>query len=640
MEGRKIRTSDITSAPFKDDTGQDAGNEKQKSILRFMTCGSVDDGKSTLIGRLLYDTKLVFNDTLQDLAQDSKVFGTTEGNLDFALLVDGLQAEREQGITIDVAYRYFSTPNRSFIVADTPGHEQYTRNMATGASHCDLAVILIDARNGIVKQTRRHTYIVNLLGIKHIVLAVNKIDLIDYDQKRYEDIVQSYVKFTKELGVPHVSAIPVSALEGTNLVSRSDQTPWYDGPSLLELLEEVEIDANASSQDPLMPVQWVCRPNLDFRGYAGTLVSGKLRKGDPITVAPSGHSAVISRIVTPSGDVEEATSGDALVLTLDSEIDVARGDVICCPTKRPEVADQFAAHIVWMSTNPMLIGRPYRLNIGTQSTHARISDIKYRVGMKTLEHLASRKLELNDIAFCNITTSKPLVITPYQTNRALGGFILIDRTTNETVCAGMIQFGLRRSHNVHWQALSLSKQQRAIFKGHKGCCLWFTGLSGSGKSTVANQVEKRLFDQGAHTYILDGDNVRHGLCRDLGFTDADRVENIRRVAEVAKLMVDAGLIAVVSFISPFRAERQFARELFAEDEFIEVFIDTPIEVCESRDPKGLYQKARAGELANFTGISSPYEAPLNPECHLNGHLEPPETLAEQVLSSLRKRGVV
>ncbi len=617
-----------------------AAQASERSILRFLTCGSVDDGKSTLIGRLLYDTKLIFSDTLQELTNESKVFGTTDGDLDFALLVDGLQAERAQGITIDVAYRYFSTAKRSFIVADTPGHEQYTRNMVTGASHCDVAVILVDARKGILRQTRRHTYIVNLLGIKHVLLAVNKMDLIDFDQDRYNEIVQSYLEFAKEVGLTNVTAIPISALKGDNLLQKSDATPWYRGPTFLEYLEDIDVEAEDDAQAPLMPVQWVCRPDLDFRGYAGTLVSGALRIGDPISVMPSRRSASISRIVTHDGDIEKAVAGDAVIVTLDTEIDVARGDVFCCPTKKPEVVDQFAAQIVWMSSNPMLIGRPYRICIGTQTTHARVSDIKYNVGMDTLEHLASTKLDLNDVAFCNLTTSDPLVIAPYETCRELGGFILIDRTTNETVCAGMIQFGLHRSHNVHWQALSISKEQRSLTKGHKGCCLWFTGLSGSGKSTVANQVEKRLFERGSHTYVLDGDNVRHGLCRDLGFTDADRVENIRRVAEVAKLMVDAGLIAVVSFISPFRAERQFARELFEEDEFLEVFVDTPLEVCESRDAKGLYRKAREGNIANFTGISSPYEAPLDPECHLCGHMETPEALAEQVLALMKVRGIV
>ena len=640
MEGRDTDTSAIQDQPLKADTDAQATGPRERSILRFLTCGSVDDGKSTLIGRLLYDTKLVFDDTLEELEQESKIFGTTQSDIDFALLVDGLQDERAQGITIDVAYRYFSTPKRSFIVADTPGHEQYTRNMATGASHCNLAVILIDARNGVVRQTRRHTFIVNLLGIKNVTLAVNKMDLVDYDQERHEEIVRDYIEFTKEIGLTNITAIPISALEGSNLVSKSQATPWYDGPTLLEYLEDVEVEERVSTNGTLMPVQWVCRPDHDFRGYAGTVISGQIKPGDALSVAPSGHTADVKRIVTHDGEKERADPGDAVIVTLDTEIDITRGDVLCSPTDRPEVVDQFAAHIVWMSSNPMLIGRPYRLNLGTQNAHARITDIRHAISMDTLEQLASRKLELNDVAFCNLTTSKPLVITPYQQNRELGGFVLIDRTTNETVCAGMIEFGLRRSHNVHWQALTISREQRALTKGHKGCCLWFTGLSGSGKSTVANQVEKRLYDQGVHTYVLDGDNVRHGLCRDLGFTDADRVENIRRVAEVAKLMVDAGLIAVVSFISPFRAERQFARELFENDEFIEVFVDTPLEVCETRDAKGLYAKARAGDIANFTGISSPYEPPITPECHLSGHKETPDALAQQVLKALHFRKIV
>ena len=613
----------------------------EKSMLRLLTCGSVDDGKSTLIGRLLYDAGMVSQDTLAALEKESKIYGTTGGNLDFALLVDGLTAERSQGITIDIAYRYFSTANRKFIVADAPGHEQYTRNMVTGASHCDLAIVLLDASKGVLKQTRRHSFIANLLGIRHIVLAVNKMDLVGYSQARFDEIVETYLSFADNIGMGDVTPIPMSALKGYNLNRRAGAMAWYRGPTLLELLETVDVARTHRPSSGLrLPIQLVSRPNSDFRGYAGTISSGHARIGDPVVVMPSARPSSIARIIGPDGDLDDATAGNSVVVTLADEIDVGRGDVLCTPTDRPEVADQFSAHIVWMSAQPLFKSRPYLLQLGTQTAMAQVSEIKHVLSMDTLEELASRKLEMNDVAVCNITTTKPLVFEPYTSSRDLGGFILVDRTNNETVGAGMIQFGLRRAHNVHWQALNISKPQRAEIKGQKACCLWFTGLSGSGKSTIANQLEKRLFSMGLHTYILDGDNVRHGLNRDLGFTDADRIENIRRIAEVARLMVDAGLITIVSFISPFRAERRFARERFEATEFLEVFVDTPLDECERRDPKGLYRKVRAGEIKNFTGISSPYETPLEPECHLKCEASLPEEHVDRILKELEKRGVI
>ncbi len=610
-------------------------------LLRILTCGSVDDGKSTLIGRLLYETGRIPADTLHALEQDSRSFGTTVGSYEFALLVDGLQAEREQGITIDVAYRYFSTVRRKFIVADTPGHEQYTRNMATGASRCDLAILLVDARKGIITQTRRHTFIAQLLGIKNFLLAVNKMDLVGFDRDRFTEIEAGYRAFAGKLELTNVTAIPISALAGDNLVARSLQTPWYDGPTVLEHLESVDIATPADGLRPFrMPVQWVCRPDLDFRGYAGTVASGRIKPGDAIMALPALATGNVSRIVTFEGDRDDAGPGQSILLTLDREIDVARGDVLCAPTDTPDVADQFTAHIVWMSTAPLLKGRPYLIKLATQQTTAQVSEIKHLISMDTLEPLAGRRVECNEIALCNISLSRPLVLEPYDANKTLGGFILIDRTSAETVGAGMIRHSLRRAHNIQWQALTVTRAQREQLKGHRGCCLWFTGLSGSGKSTVANHLEKLLSAEGIHTYILDGDNVRHGLNRDLGFKDADRVENIRRVAEVAKLMVDAGLVTIVSFISPFRAERQFARELFDQGEFLEIFVDTPLEVCERRDPKGLYRKARAGEITNFTGISSPYEPPLNAECHLHAAEAAPQVLADAVHSELVARGLI
>jgi len=611
-----------------------------KPMLRFLTCGSVDDGKSTLIGRLLYDCHLVFEDTLVAVEQDSRTYGTTGGAIDFALLVDGLQAEREQGITIDVAYRYFSTPKRKFIVADTPGHEQYTRNMVTGASVSDLAVILVDATKGVQVQTRRHTCIVHLLGIKNVVLAVNKMDATGYAEAAYRAIDSDYRAFAAKLGIESVVTIPVSALRGDNLAAASSHMPWYRGPPLLEYLEDVDIQSAAESGPFRMPVQWVCRPNSGFRGYAGTIVSGRLAAGDLIVSLPAGTPAQISRIFVAGEERSAAGAGEAVMVTLSKEIDVSRGDVFCPPAERSEIADQVSANLVWMSPRHLLKGRPYILRCGTQSIIAQVSDIKYKLNVESLEHVAARDLSVNEIAVCNLSLNKPIAFDTYEQARETGGFVLIDRTTNETVGAGMLLFALRRSHNIHWQALNVSREQRAEIKGQRACCLWFTGLSGSGKSTIANLLEKRLYAAGRHTYILDGDNVRHGLNRDLGFTEADRVENIRRVSEVARLMVEAGLITIVSFISPFRAERQFARERFAGEDFLEIFVDTPLELCEKRDPKGLYKKARAGQIANFTGISSPYEAPDNPEFRLETAQNSPEALVEQLVGEMMTRGLL
>ncbi|HWA61352.1 MAG TPA: sulfate adenylyltransferase subunit CysN [Caulobacteraceae bacterium] len=591
---------------------------QHKSLLRFITCGSVDDGKSTLIGRLLYDSKMIFEDQLAALEADSKKVGTQGGEIDFALLVDGLAAEREQGITIDVAYRFFSTDKRKFIVADTPGHEQYTRNMVTGASTADLAVILIDARKGVLTQTRRHSYLVSLIGIRKVVLAINKMDLVGYDPKVFEAIVADYRAFAAGIGITDFLAIPISGLKGDNITSVSEATPWYGGPSLMHHLETVEIDEARLQAGPFrLPVQWVNRPNLDFRGFAGQIASGVVRPGDAVRILPSGRQTRVARIVTKDGDLDEAVAGQSITLTLEDEVDCSRGDVIAAADAPPEVADQFESTIVWMAEEPMLPGRPYWLKIGTRTVAATITTPKYKVNVNTLEQAPAKQLELNEIGVCNISLDRAIAFDPYETDHDLGGFILIDRITNATVGAGMIRFALRRSQNIHWQALDVSKATRAAAKGQRPAVLWFTGLSGSGKSTIANLVERRLQAMGRHTYILDGDNVRHGLNRDLGFTDADRVENIRRVAEVAKLMADAGLIVLVSFISPFRSERRLARDLMPEGEFIEVFVDTPLAVAEARDVKGLYKKARAGELKNFTGIDSPYEAPEHPEIHID-----------------------
>jgi bifunctional enzyme CysN/CysC len=614
--------------------------QENKSFLRFLTCGSVDDGKSTLIGRLLYDSKLLFDDQLSSLEKDSKQHGTTGGDIDFALLVDGLEAEREQGITIDVAYRFFTTDKRKFIVADTPGHEQYTRNMATGASNSDLAVILIDARKGVLVQTRRHATICSLLGIRHVVLAVNKIDLMDFRQDVFDEIVFEFRKFAEPLGFKSIVAIPLSARFGDNVITNSARMPWYDGPALLPHLETVDVDTALADAPFRMPVQWVNRPNLDFRGFSGTIVGGRVKAGDGVVVPKSGQTSRVKRIVTMDGDLEEAQAGEAVTLVLADEVDISRGDVLSAVKDRAEVSDQFAAHVIWMSEEPMLPGRQYLLKLGTNTVPAQVTDLKHKIDVNTLEHLAAKTLHLNEIGVCNLSLTTPIAFDPYTSNRDMGGFILIDRFTNATVAAGMIDFRLRRATNVHWQALDVNKDARAALKHQKPAVLWFTGLSGSGKSTIANMVERQLHAEGRHTYILDGDNVRHGLNRDLGFTEADRVENIRRVAETAKLFVDAGLIVLVSFISPFRSERRMARELLGEDEFVEVFVDTPLEVCIERDVKGLYAKAMAGAIKNFTGIDSPYERPEMPELTLETVASDPAKEAGRVLAYLRERGYV
>jgi bifunctional enzyme CysN/CysC len=614
-------------------------SHQHKSLLRFITCGSVDDGKSTLIGRLLYDSKLIFEDQLAALEADSKKVGTQGGELDFALLVDGLAAEREQGITIDVAYRFFSTDKRKFIVADTPGHEQYTRNMVTGASTADLAVILIDARKGVLTQTRRHSFLVSLIGIRHIVLAVNKMDLVGYDQRVFDQIAADYRDFAAGIGLADILAIPISGLKGDNITAASDATHWYSGPTLMQHLETVEIDETRLQAGPLrMPVQWVNRPNLDFRGFAGEIASGAARPGDRVRILPSGRESRIERIVTRDGDLDLAVAGQSVTLTLADEVDCSRGDIIASADAPAEVADQFETTIVWMTEDPLLPGRPYWLKCGTKTVSATITELKHKINVNTLEHLAAKQLELNEIGIGNISLDQPIAFDPYADNHDTGGFILIDRITNNTVGAGMIRFALRRAQNIHWQALDVSKASRAAAKGQTPAVLWFTGLSGAGKSTIANLVEKKLQAMGRHTYILDGDNVRHGLNRDLGFTDADRVENIRRVAEVAKLMADAGLIVLVSFISPFRSERRLARDMLPEGEFLEVFVDVPLDVAEERDVKGLYKKARAGELKNFTGIDSPYEAPEHPEIRVDTTAMTPAEAAELIVLKLDSRG--
>ena len=615
--------------------------EEDRGLLRFLTCGSVDDGKSTLIGRLLYDSAQVYEDQLQSAERDSRRHGTLGGGaLDLALLVDGLQAEREQGITIDVAYRYFSSPRRKFIVADTPGHVQYTRNMATGASNCDFAVLLVDARNGVLTQTRRHACIVSLLGIRKLAVAVNKMDLAEFDQARFQEIAEEFTRFAAPLGFEQITCIPISALKGDNVCAPSTHMHWYHGPTLLGHLETVEV-ARAETEQPFrFPVQWVNRPHLDFRGYTGTVASGAIRPGDEVVIEPSGRRVHVARIVTADGDLELARSGDAVTLTFAEEVDISRGDVLATPGARPQVADQIAARIVWFDEEPMLPGRTYTLKCGCQTVTATISSLKYKLNVDNLDHVAGKTLELNEVGACNLSTGKVLVFDPYAENAETGSFILIDRFTNATVAAGMIEFGLRRATNIQWQALDIDKQARAGLKGQQSCVLWLTGLSGSGKSTLANTLEKRLYALGRHTYVLDGDNVRHGLNKDLGFTDADRVENIRRVAETAKLFVEAGLIVMVSFISPFRSERRMARDLFQEGEFVEIFVDTPLEVCEARDPKGLYRKARAGLIRNFTGIDSDYEAPERAELTLKTTNTTAEALAETVLAELRRRHVI
>ena len=625
----------VTDALIAEDIDAYLTQHQHKTMLRFITCGSVDDGKSTLIGRLLYDSKMIFEDQLTALEADSKKSGTQGQEIDFALLVDGLAAEREQGITIDVAYRFFTTEKRKFIVADCPGHEQYTRNMVTGASTADLAVILIDARKGVLTQTRRHTFLCHLIGIQNIVLAVNKMDLVGYSQTVFDQIVADYGQFARGLGIETFTALPISGFRGDNITAPSPHTPWYTGPSLMQHLETVEVGAARDAQRPLrMPVQWVNRPNLDFRGFSGLIASGSVKPGDAVRVLPSGKTSTIARIVTFDGDLEEAVAGQSVTLTLADEVDCSRGDVIAAADAPPQVADQFEASIVWMDDAPLHVGRGYWLKLGTQLVSATVHAPKYTINVNTMEHIATKTLELNAIGVAEIVTDKPITFEPYAEGRTLGGFILIDKITNATVAAGMLRFSLRRAQNVHWQAIDISREARSALKNQKPAVLWFTGLSGSGKSTIANLVEKKLHRMNRHTFILDGDNVRHGLNKDLGFAEADRIENIRRVGEVARLMVDAGLIVITAFISPFRAEREMVRGLIPEGEFIEIFIDTPLAVAEARDVKGLYKKARSGALKNFTGIDSPYEAPANPEIRIDTTAITPEAAADLIVDAL------
>ena len=608
---------------------------QHKSLLRFITCGSVDDGKSTLIGRLLYDSKMIFEDQLATLESDSKRIGTQGQEIDFALLVDGLAAEREQGITIDVAYRFFATEKRKFIVADCPGHEQYTRNMVTGASTADLAVILIDARKGVLVQTRRHSYLAKLLGIRNIVLAVNKMDLIDYDQAKYDAIVADYTAFAASIGITDFTPMPISGFKGDNITEKSENTFWYDGLPLMMHLETVALDNQADQTKPLrMPVQWVNRPNLDFRGFSGQIATGTVHPGDAIRVLPSGKTSTISKIVTLDGDLDQAVAGQSVTLCFADEIDCSRGDVITTADNPPEVSDQFEGTLVWMADDALIPGRAYWLKLGTQMVSATVQAPKYTVNVNTMEHMAAKTLELNAIGVAEISTDKPIVFEPYADNHTLGGFILIDKISNSTVAAGMLHFSLRRAQNVHWQATDISREAHAALKNQKPKILWFTGLSGSGKSTIANEVEKTLNLMNRHTFLLDGDNVRHGLNKDLGFTETDRIENIRRVGEVAKLMADAGLIVLTAFISPFRAERDMVRTMLPEGEFVEIYVETPLEVAEARDVKGLYKKARAGQLKNFTGIDSPYEAPDRPDIRVNTVEMTPTEAAEHIIRQL------
>ena len=627
-------------APVAVDVEAFLHEDERKGLLRFITCGSVDDGKSTLVGRLLYDSKTLFEDQLTALERDSRRVGTRGAELDFALLVDGLSAEREQKITIDVAYRFFATPRRKFIVADAPGHEQYTRNMVTGASTADVAVILIDARKGVLTQTRRHTYLAALLGIRHVVLAVNKMDLIDYSRDLFARIEAEYRAFASHTALDDVACIPIAAVHGTNIAFRGTETPWYSGPTLIDYLETVQVDRDEASMPFRLPVQWVNRPHLEFRGFAGTISSGTLHQGDPVCVLPSGAQSRITSVLVGDEEAASAVAGQAVTVTLSDQIDVSRGNVLAALAAPPKVADQFEATVVWMHERPMLRGRSYLVKVGTQTVVATVSPLKYKVDVNTLERIAANKLELNDIGVCHLELSEPIVFEPYAESRDLGGFILIDRITNTTVGAGLLHFALRRSSNVRWQVLDINKAARADLNGHKPCVVWFTGLSGAGKSTIANILERRLHALGAHTYVLDGDNVRHGLNKDLGFTDADRVENIRRIAEVAKLMVDAGLIVLVSFISPFRLERRMARELLQPDEFIEVFVDTPLDVAEARDPKGLYKKARQGQLKNFTGIDSAYEPPERPELRIETTRLTAEQATNEIVNYLHHTGAI
>jgi bifunctional enzyme CysN/CysC len=629
--------SDLISSDIEEYLHQ----HEHKSLLRFITCGSVDDGKSTLIGRLLYESKMIYEDQFAAIEADSQKWGTQGRDIDFALLVDGLAAEREQGITIDVAYRFFSTDKRKFIVADTPGHEQYTRNMITGASSADVAVILIDARKGVLTQTRRHSYLVSLIGIRKVILAINKMDLMEYSEKVFQDIEKQYRAFAKQIGLDDITAIPLSALRGDNMLTNSERTPWYRGPSLLSLLETIELDDSLRENAPMrLPVQWVNRPNLNFRGFCGALASGVVRPGDRVRAEPSGRESRVARIVTAGGDQPVAVAGQSITLTLEDEIDISRGDLISAANAPAEVADQFQATIIWMADEPMLPGRPYLLKIGARTVSATITEPKYKVNVNTMEHLAAKKLALNEIGVCNLALDQMIAFYPYTENHETGGFILIDRLSYNTVGAGMLHFALRRSHNIHMQHVDVSKEARAELMGQKPVVLWFTGLSGAGKSTIANLVEKKLHARGRHCYLLDGDNVRHGLTKDLGFTEADRVENIRRVAEVAKLMIDAGLIVLTAFISPFRAERSLARNMVSAGEFVEIFVDTPLDVAESRDVKGLYRKARRGELSNFTGIDSPYEAPESPELRVNTVARSPDEAADDVINFLQQSGKI
>jgi len=625
----------MTNYPTTDEQVRSYLDEQaHKSFLRFITCGSVDDGKSTLIGRLLYDSKMIFDDQLSALENDSKKVGTQGQDIDFALLVDGLAAEREQGITIDVAYRFFTTDKRKFIVADTPGHEQYTRNMATGASTADLAIILVDARQGLLTQTRRHSYICNLLGIKNVVLAVNKMDLIGYDQAIYDQIVADYHAFAAQLDFADITDIPLSALKGDNILNTSENMPWYSGPALLEQLETVEIAKDDTTQPFRMPVQWVNRPSHDFRGFSGTIASGMVSVGDEIVVLPSAKTSKITSIVAPNGDQASAVSDEAVTLTLADEIDISRGDVIAAKEQRPETTDQFQAHILWMDEDAMLPGRPYLIKTNNKTLPAVITDLRHKINVNSLEHESGKSLALNEVGLCNVSLSDTIAFDPYIDNRKTGSFIIIDKISNTTIGCGMINYGLRRATNIHWQAVDVDKKARAEQNHQTPKVLWFTGLSGSGKSTIASLVEKKLHASGKRTYLLDGDNVRHGLNRDLGFTDADRVENIRRIGEVSKLMVDAGLLVMTAFISPFRAERRMVREMLEDNEFIEVHIDTPIEVCEERDIKGLYAKARAGEIKNFTGIDSPYEEPKTAEITINTVSQSAEEAADNIIRQL------
>ncbi len=625
----------VTDTLIAEDIDAYLESHQHKTMLRFITCGSVDDGKSTLIGRLLYDSKMIFEDQLDALASDSKKVGTQGQEIDFALLVDGLAAEREQGITIDVAYRFFNTDKRKFIVADCPGHEQYTRNMVTGASTADLAVILIDARKGVLVQTRRHSYLCKLLGIRNLVLAVNKMDLIGYDQARYDEIVADYSEFARSIGIAAFTAMPISGFKGDNITGPSENTPWYSGPNLVAHLETVEVNSAVDAGKPFrMPVQWVNRPNLDFRGFSGLIATGSVKPGDAVRVLPSGKTSTVTRVVTLDGDLDSAAAGQSVTVCFADEIDCSRGDVIAAAETPPEAADQFEASVVWLADDALIPGRAYWLKLATQTVSATVQAPKYVVNVNTMEHLAAKTLELNAIGVAELATDRPIVFESYADNRTLGGFILVDKLTNATVAAGMLHFSLRRAQNVHWQATDIGRAEHAALKNQTPRVLWFTGLSGSGKSTIANEVEKTLNLMNRHTFLLDGDNVRHGLNKDLGFTEADRIENIRRVAEVARLMTDAGLIVLTAFISPFRAERDMVRAMLPEGEFIEIFVDTPLEVAEARDVKGLYKKARAGQLKNFTGIDSPYEAPRNAEITVNTTTMSPAEAAEHIVRAI------